>query len=127
MPVLGNEPYFLYNYSVELYIGGKYEEALRIAEVCRKYWADYDLELLQGECCMLLKNYERAMSHYTLASQMCPVRFIPLYRIYKLYKTQGLKKQAQNLGLQILKKTIKIPSPTIDMIKNDVHRTLNSY
>lgn len=127
MPELGNEPYFLYNYSTQLYLNGEYKESLHIAERCRKFWADYDLELLQGECCMQLEDYEKAIKHYILASQMCPARFMPLYRMFKLYKKQGIDKQVQTIGDIILKKNVKIPSLTIDLIKKDVLHTLNSY
>lgn len=127
MPELGNEPYFLYNYSMQLYLNGEYKESLHIAERCRMYWADYDLELLQGEYCMQLEDYEKAIKHYTLASQMCPARFMPLYRMFKLYKKQGIDKQVQTIGDIILKKNVKIPSLTIDLMKKDVLHTLNSY
>ena len=55
-----------------------HEKPLLVAKRCRKYWADYDLELLQGELLVKLERYEEAEHHFLHASQMYPVRFIPL-------------------------------------------------
>ena len=126
MPKLGNEPYFLYNYAAELYVNGDYERALHIAEKCRKHWADYDLELIQGECCAQLGRDDEAVIHFTRASQMCPVRFMPLYRLYKLYQKSGCNEKARTLGLIILDKAVKIESSTIEMIKEDIRNNLES-
>ena len=40
-----DNPYFLYNYAAVFTEAKEYEKALEIALECRKYWADYDLEL----------------------------------------------------------------------------------
>lgn len=120
MTQLGDVPYFLYNYAVELYIAGYYNSSLEVAKQCRKYWADYDLELLQGEILSKLGNVKESEYHYRLASQMCPVRFIPLFRLYVIYKEQGYVNKARKMALQILGKPIKVDSPIIQKIKQQV-------
>ena len=122
LPVLGNEPYFLYNYAVELYMEGHHEKALLVAKRCRKYWADYDLELLQGELLVKLERYEEAEQHFLHASKMCPVRFVPLYQLYQLYKNTGNKEKARRMGETILNKPVKVESAMINGIKANVHR-----
>lgn len=122
LPVLGNEPYFLYNYAVELYMEGHHEKALLVAKRCRKYWADYDLELLQGELLVKLERYEEAEHHFLHASKMCPVRFVPLYQLYQLYKNTGNKEKARRMGETILNKPVKVESAMINGIKANVHR-----
>ena len=81
---LGNEPFFLYNYAIQHYIAGNYIQSLQIAQECSNYWADYDLELLQGELFYNLKRYDEALIHYKHASTMCPIRITPLYKIYQI-------------------------------------------
>ena len=44
----GCNPYFLYNYAVELHLRGQYQRSMAFARECTNYWADYDLELLLG-------------------------------------------------------------------------------
>lgn len=117
---LGDVPYYLYNYAAELYVAGYYDASLKIAKQCRKYWADYDLELLQGEIQCKLGRKKEAEQHYILASQMCPVRFIPLYNLYEIYKSQGHADKVQQLAQQILHKPIKVNSFIIRNIKRQV-------
>lgn len=59
MPILGDDPYFLYNYAVALYGKGCLEESLNVALQCRTYWADYDLELLLGDIYLDKMNISR--------------------------------------------------------------------
>lgn len=120
MGTLGNEPYFLYNYAAELYIAEHYDKALLIAQRCRSLWADYDLEILLGEIYFKLYNYKESENHFRLASQMCPVRFVPLYRLFCLYRKMGLVNRAQMIGEKIINKPIKVYSHKVDYIINKV-------
>lgn len=126
MPVLGNEPYFLYNYAAELYMTDRHEEALHIARRCRTHWADYDLELLQGELLNELERYEEAEHHFQLAADMCPVRFVPLYQLYLLYKETGNEDKARQMGVTILNKPVKVESRTVLSIKGEIKNYLNT-
>lgn len=120
MPVLGNEPYFLYNFAAELYMERHYETALVIAERCQSFWADYDLELLLGELYYKQNKYDEAERYFNHAHNMCPVRFLPLYRLFQMYKKIGDKDKARQMGLRILNKPIKVKSETIDNIIESV-------
>ena len=99
-----------------------YEKPLLIAKRCRKYWADYDLELLQGELLVKLERYEEAEHHFLHASRMCPVRFVPLYQLYQLYKNIGNEEKARRMGEMILNKPVKVDSAMINSIKANVLR-----
>ncbi len=120
MQTLGEEPYFLYNYAAELYLAGEYETALLIAQRCRSFWADYDLELLLGELLMKTGEYNEAETHYRKASNMCPVRFIPLHKLYELYQYIGDQDNAEDVRQIIIDKPIKINSSTIEKILKEV-------
>ena len=125
MPILGNEPYFLYNYAAELYIAGHYHHALRITQHCQKYWSDYDLEILHGELLNKLNKKEEAEQHFKHASHMCPARFIPLYKLYQLYKETGNEAKARQIGIIILNKPVKIESEIIQHIKEKIKLSLS--
>ncbi|GAB6977800.1 hypothetical protein JCM17136A_04950 [Phocaeicola sartorii JCM 17136 = DSM 21941] len=97
-----------------------YDESLEIVRKCTKYLNDYDIEMLLADNNWKLKNYPEAERHYLKASYMCPVRFIPLFKLYELYKEQKRTDEARLLGKEILEKPIKVYSSTIENIKQKV-------
>ena len=121
MPIMKNNPYFLYNYSVELFDAKEYDKALDISLKCRNFWADYDLELLLGDLYEKEGLYDKALNHYILAQKMCPNRFLPLYKQFLVYKKRNELKKMIDIGNIILTKKIKIPSNIINYIINDVN------
>ena len=82
------------------------------------------MELLQGELLEQLNKLEEAEHHFLLASRMCPVRFVPLYKLYELYKRTGDEPKARQMGEMILEKPIKVESAIVRSIKADVQRDL---
>lgn len=117
---LSDNPFFLYNYSVELYEAKHYKKGLEIALLCRNLWADYDLELLLGELYSNLYLYKNAELHYKKASYMCPNRFLPLYYLVNTYNKLNEIQKADSLAIKILNKPVKIQSNAIDVIKNQM-------
>ena len=77
----GKNPKFLYNYAVELYMIEKYESSIHIARECRKYYADYDLELLLAMNAIKMNYFKEAEGYLQSASLMCPNRFVPLFEL----------------------------------------------
>lgn len=104
---LGGNPYFLYNYAAVLFEKNQYEKSLRVALKCRRYWADYDLELILGENYQRLHEPALAGKYYQSASMMCPSRFLPLYKQFHLYRENGKDKQAFAVAEAIINKPIK--------------------
>jgi tetratricopeptide (TPR) repeat protein len=124
MTELENNPYFLYNYAVELYYADLHNESLEIAKKCRMYWADYDLEMLVGENYKKISEYNDALMHFEKASLMVPVKFMPLYRMFQIYKEQKESHKLEEMANRIVNKPIKINSPWIEQIKREAERTL---
>lgn len=122
MPVLGKEPYFLYNYAATLLDAHQPKQSLMIARRCRQYWADYDLELLTGIACERQGLYGQAEACYEKAGDMCPSRFMPLYRLYELYKATGNKERMRQAAQQIVDKPMKVRSREILRMKRKVKR-----
>jgi tetratricopeptide (TPR) repeat protein len=119
----GNEM-FLYNYAAELNVVKEYDKSLQIAHECEKYLADYDLQMLIADNYQQLKQYKKAEVYYLKAANMCPVRFVPLYELEELYNTQGLNAEALSLARKIIKKPVKILSPTVIAIKQKMRQLI---
>lgn len=120
MLVMGNDPYFLYNYAVELYNANHVAESKEIALLCHEQWANYDLELLLGDIYMRENDIASAESHYKQAALMCPCRFIPLYQLFCLYQEQGNESLAYDFAKKIEAKEVKVSSTTVKQIKYKV-------
>lgn len=116
LPKFRNNYLFLYNYAAELNYGGYYNQSQEIAEQCNKLWADYDLQLLMADNCIKSNQYSKAENYLKLASQMCPVRFIPLYELMELYRLGGEEEKAIQMAEKILKKPVKISSLQVKRI-----------
>ena len=121
-----DNPYFLYNYAAILQEGRQYAESQRIASQCRRRWADYDLELILGENCQHLQQPEQAVACYRRASQMCPLRFLPLYKLFRFHKERGEREQMEAVAREMLEKPVKIKTPAVLMMRREAERSLAS-
>ncbi len=122
---LRHKDLFLYNYTAELNVAGRYGESLQIARECEDIWGDYDLQMLMADNCRELQQYSDTEKHLKKAAAMCPIKFMPLYRLIELYLETGRKEEARILAQKIVNKKIKIPSPIINSIKNKMRNLLN--
>jgi hypothetical protein len=124
-PALSGNELFLYNYTAELNVSGHYDRSLQVARECERLWADYDLQMLMADDYQQLQQYEEAERHYRKAALMCPVKFMPLYRLTELYLASGKTSHAKKIAKKILDKEIKIPSSTINVIKDKMRSLIN--
>ena len=116
---------FLYNYAAELNVAGLYDESYKIARECNSLWADYDLQMLMADNCLQLQQYDKTESHLKKAAAMCPVKFMPLYRLAELYMETGRKNEAMILAQIVEEKDVKIPSSVISSIKIKMKNFVN--
>ncbi len=121
---MGNTPFFLYNYAVELDRAGKKDESLAIAKLCDEKMANYDLELLLGDLCRDTEMLDEAERHYRRASAMCPCRFVPLNQLYDLYMKQDDRESALRVAEETVSKTVKVKSRTVTQIRYKMRRAL---
>jgi hypothetical protein len=70
--------------------------------------------------CLQLKDYAEVKQHYWKAAAMCPVKFVPLYELVKMYAATGRKSETVALAEQIINKPIKIVSPIINSIQGEM-------
>ena len=123
-PQMRHNPLFLYNYAAEMNYVGRYEESLVLAEECVTMMNDYDVQMLLADNHFNLCNYDEALKRYETAHYMCPNRFVPLYKQFKIYKAQGDTAMMISIGNEILAKRVKVPSRKIDIILNNVRYEL---
>lgn len=97
---------------------------MEIALQCRKYWADYDLELLIGESYQQLNNFDMAEKYYNSASMMCPSHFLPLYKLFYLYKSNNKIEKVLDVADLIINKPMKIKTSSILMMKKNVKNAI---
>ena len=120
-----NNPYFLYNYTAELYHAGLFDDAVKTAKECREYWSGYNLELLTGDIYQKLNQYDNAIQSYQTASYMCPSRFAPLEGLYYTYLNKGDTTKARNISKTISTKKMKVISADALRIKKETNTAIN--
>lgn len=125
--VLGDNAYFLYNYAAVLQGSKRYAESLDVALQGRRYWADYDLEIVLGDNYHHLGKSEEAEAYYKHASLMCPSRFQPLYKLFHLYKEVGDVQQMKEIAAAIKTKPMKFKTSSILLMKKQVEREMKNF
>lgn len=123
---LKRNPFFLYNYGAELNVAGKFDESIDILSECQELFNDYDLQLILADNYQKSNNISKALEIYSNASYMIPARFLPLFRIFEIYKETGHNDLAQQWAEKILYKQVKIPSVTVSYIQNEAKSFLNT-
>ncbi len=116
----------LYSFATIEYKNKNYNRCINLCNECKEYLSGYDIEILFANSYMFIGDYEKSLEHYSMAHDMCPVRFIPLYKQFKIYKELGDTVNMVKMGNKILLKKVKIPSRKIDIIINNVKYELQN-
>jgi hypothetical protein len=116
---------FLYNYAVELNVAGQYEKSSQIGKESERFWADYDMQMLMADNYLQLKHCKEAELHYIKASHMCPIKFMPLYKLFQLYEATDNNEKAKQVANVILDKPVKVMSLTIKNIQQEIQQKMN--
>lgn len=123
-PFMRENPLFLYNYGAELHVAGLWTASLSILTECVRGLNDTDVQMLLADNYSRLGEYDRAERHYRRAARMCPNRFMPLYRLVKLYGQTGRDAEARQLAGEIIVKPVKVPSFRVDRMKREMEKYL---
>ena len=121
---LRHSPHFLYNYAAELNHIGEYRCSQQVLDECTSRMDDYDTHLLSASNHEHMGNYGLAAQHLHKASAMCPVRFVPLYKLAKLYGKMGRYADQHRVAQKIMDKMVKVPSQRITDIKDEMRYIL---
>lgn len=125
-PTLKSNPFFLYNYGAELNVAGKYDESITVLTQCQKRFNDYDLQLLLADNYYKKGDFLKATQILEHASNMIPCRFSPLDQLLQIYIDTGQEEKAHKIAMEIIDKKVKIPSLTINRIKNEAMEYIQS-
>ena len=101
-----------------------YDKCIEVCNMCSNHLASYDLEFVLANSYLFAGNSEKALEHFGVAHNMCPNRFVPLYKQFKIYKAQGDTEMMISTGNEILSKRVKVQSRKIDIILNNVRYEL---
>lgn len=110
---------FLYSYATVLYNYSLYEQTISVLQRYKEHRTSYEAQLMLANSYMYTNQLVDAEKAYITAHHMCPVRFIPLYNLFKIYKQIGDIKSLRRIGNQILSKEIKVYSPEIEIIRHN--------
>lgn len=118
-------PYFLYNYASELKNVELYQQSVDVFLHCESYNNTYDLQMQLADNYYQMGCWEEAENRYIQAQCMCPNRFLPLQGLLRLYAKSNNRILAERVALEILNKTVKVPSYTVSIIREEAKAHLN--
>lgn len=125
-PKLRYDPYFLYNYAYVLSEYRDCKEAGHMAAESFDLMPNYDTALLIADNAKECGDADMAEEYYRLASRMCPVRFVPLYGLFRLYEELNQLDKMEKVGIVIISKPMKVSSFKVREIKSYVRSKLNA-
>lgn len=115
---------FIYSNMMALYLTCRFADAACKYHELIKYSRNYDSELLMGDICAHLHQYDSAIAHYREAHYMVPVRFAPLAGMMEAYDMMGEAIRADSIAQVIVDKPVKIPSAEIEEIKRNARERI---
>jgi len=116
---------FLYNYAAELNFIDENKTSNHYFEEASHYMNDIDIQLQMADNYQKMKQYKKAEKCLLEAHYMIPNRFIPLYRLAKLYEETNQREHVKSMATIILNKPIKIMSPEILTIQMEMKELIN--
>ena len=116
----------LYDYAYYLFQHRQYETCSTMLRRYQQTLNDYDVQLMQGECCRMLNRLQEAEEYYLEAASMCPNRFIPLYRLVEIYDQTNRPNDALRLARVIVSKPVKIPSGMVSAIQRRMRQRIGA-
>jgi O-antigen ligase len=118
--MLHNNTSFLKNYSIILYSNGQYSIYIDYYKKYGYLFIDNNMLMLLGQSYEQLHEYSLAEESYKNASYLVPNRFLPKYRLFKLYQKTGKTESVKKVAYEIRNMKIKVFSEDIKMIKTEV-------
>ena len=123
---LGKDGLFLYNHAAELHKAKEFERSITVFERCLMYYNDMDVQMLLADNYIEIGKYAKAEHHLKMATLMCPSRFMPLYKLVKLYQLTERGNEAFTLAKKIIDKDVKIHSSTVTAILNEMRQLVET-
>ncbi|TKG91991.1 hypothetical protein EYV94_20480 [Puteibacter caeruleilacunae] len=128
-PVFQNNGEFMTEYCRAIFMNGDTNQALTIATKAKKLYPNRVAYLVLGDCFKALNDPNQSENSYQHACNINPSKFFPQYLLAKLYNETGQFQKAIITAQQLLKKSVKVQSPTIVKIKKEMEEciAINQY
>lgn len=126
MPWFKENGRFLFMYGAVLFVEQKYDESEYLLKCAQNNSSDPQLLFMLGSIKERQKLYPEAEHYYRHASSFIPHLFYPRYRLVKVLTEKGEHKKALSLAREIIQQPVKIPSNTVEMIKNEMKEFVHS-
>lgn len=124
LPLVSDNPTFLFEYGRSLNQVGKYSESLDILDRATRLSNDPMNYNVIGNNYKALGQYDRAADAYLKAYNIVPSRMYPLYLLAKMYSEQGDQKNAVLYVRRVVDMTPKIQSPATDDMQQKMRELL---
>lgn len=111
---------FLMQHAKVLEMQNQHAESIQLLQEATPFYSDPIIHMSLGANYEKLHNYELAEEAYRKAMMMIPSKFYPLYRLFKLKQLLGEDEEAITLAHQIIEKKIKVDSPAIRQMKDEM-------
>ena len=125
-PTLKYSQFFMFNYGAELLLMQRYEESIKILKGNELRLNDSDHYIYLGSSYEGIGKIDSAENCFLKASLIMPLKFFPKYKLVLIYLQTGRKKQAINLAKYLLAMKVKVPSQTIDAIKQEMKQLVDN-
>lgn len=125
-PKLKNNGEFLFNYGGVLTLNGSYKKAISLLIKSKINYTDPKQYINLGLCYEGLNDLERASQNYKFASDMIPSLFYPKYLLVKSLIKAGEKREAIELGNELIESQPKIPNTATQQMKNEIRAELTA-
>jgi hypothetical protein len=123
---LDRDPPFLSAYGSYLLNTGYPAEAVGVLQRDSSFLTNSYLHDELGLAYQQLHAYAEAEKAFILAGDITPVRFVPKYHLFLLYKEEGQWAKCIRMKEQIDSMPVKVPSVIIDNIRADVRSIMDS-
>lgn len=124
---LNRSPDFVLRLAEELYTRERYEEAIPVLEqACRLRCNELILNIL-GDCYRHVKEYDRAIEVFSLASQMTPAYILPRFHLFSLYREIGDEENARRVASEALDMRVKVVNTTVLRARHAMRNYLNQF
>lgn len=117
---------FVQDYGSIFFQIGEYDKCISYYEENMYMCQTTEILLMLGQSYEELKNFKKAESSYRKASCLVPHKFIPKYRLFKLYQNIGDYVMAERVAKEIRDMKIKVFSNYVKDIKTEANKYLSS-
>ncbi len=126
LPLMGENPIFLFEYGRSLNQEGRYQESLEIMTRATRLSNDPMNYNVIGNNYKALGEYEKAAEAYLKAHHIVPNRMYPLYLLGQMYSEIGDRERAAHYARRVVEMAPKVPSPATNDMQREMKDLLES-